>query len=406
MEMWVYVLRRALLVIPVVVGVMTILFLMINTLSVPSRIESFYPPSHGAVQPWVPTEPCPGNATQQCPNPLYQKAIQQLGLNKPVPEQWALYMYNSLTFRWGYTNNASSVVNLYPSLRDEPVTSVLAWFLPYTIELAGLALIFTIAISLPLGRLSAVYRNRPVDHASRLMSFSGYALPTFLLGSLALYSAVVLVSPNGHSPICPGQAALNDFWGSWPPAHCSVLLGANLNSFGYPNWLVNGFQSTPTGFPTVDAAYHGLWLLSLDTLLRMVIPALVIAYGTIAILLRYVRNSMLEVMNLDFVRTARANGLSERVVVRRHMGRNSLNVTVTVMGLTFATFIGGFPVIEDVFNLWGVGRILALSLQETNGGYDFGLIFGSTLLFTFIIVAANIIVDVLYAYLDPRVRLQ
>jgi ABC-type dipeptide/oligopeptide/nickel transport system permease component len=406
MEMWVYVLRRVLLVIPVVIGVMTILFLMINTISVPSRIESFYPPSRSGVQPWDPTEPCPGNMSNQCPNPLYQQAIRNLGLDKPLPEQWAIYMEKSLTFQWGYTNNASSVVNLYPSLRDQPVTTVLSWFLPYTIELAALALIFTVVISLPLGRLSAVYRNRPVDHASRLMSFSGYALPAFLLGSLALYGAVVSISPTGHSPLCPGQAALNDFWGSWPPAHCATLLGSSLNSFGYPNWLVNGFQSTPTGFPTVDAAYHGLWLLALDTLLRIVLPALVIAYGTIAVLLRYVRNSMLEVMNLDFVRTARASGLDERVVVRRHAGRNSMNVTITVMGLTFAGFIGGFPVIEEVFNLWGVGRILALSLQQTNGGFDFGLIFGSTLLFTFLIVAANIIVDILYAYLDPRVRLQ
>jgi len=406
MEMWVYVLRRALMVIPVVVGVMTILFLMVNTISVPARIQSFYPPSHSGVQPWDPTEPCLGNASAQCPNPLYQKAVVSLGLNRPLPVQWAIYMQKSLTFNWGYTNNASSVVNLYPSLRDQPVTHVLSWFFPYTIELAALSLFFTVVISLPLGRWSAVYRNRPVDHASRLMSFSGYALPTFLLGSLALYGAVVAISPTGHSPICPGQAALNDFWGSWPPAHCTALLGGGLTSFGYPPWLQNGFQSGPTGFPTVDAAYHGLWLLSLDTLVRILLPALVIAYGTVAVLLRYVRNSMLEVMNLDFVRTARASGLDEQVVVRRHAGRNSMNVTITVMGLTFAGFIGGFPIIEQVFNLWGVGRILALSLQETNGGFDFGLIFGSTLLFTFIIVAANIIVDILYAYLDPRVRLQ
>ena len=406
MEMWVYVLRRALLVIPVVIGVMTILFLMVNTLPVPSRIESFYPPARGGVPPWVPTEPCSGHANETCPNPLYQQAIRALGLNKPVPEQWALYMYKSLTFQWGYTNNASSVVNSIPALRYQPVTSVLAWFLPYTLELAALALLLTIVISMPLGRLSAVYRNRPVDHASRLMSFSGYALPAFLLGSLALYGAVVAFGAAGHSRICPGDPALDDFYGSWPYPPCATLLGSNVNQFGYPSWLINGFQSTPTGFPTIDAAYHGEWLLALDTLLRMLIPALVIAYGTVAILLRYVRNSMLEVMNLDFVRTARANGLDEGTVVRRHAGRNSMNVTITVMGLTFASFIGGFPVIEDVFHLWGVGRLLALSLQETNGGFDFGLIFGSTLLFTFIIVAANIIVDVLYAYLDPRVRLQ
>lgn len=105
---------------------------------------------------------------------------------------------------------------------------------------------------------------------------------------------------------------------------------------------------------------------------------------------------------MDFVRTARSKGVSESRVVSRHAGRNSLNVTVTVLGLTFAGFIGGFPIIEEVFGLKGIGLMLALSIQPP---YDYGLIFGSTLLFTIIVVIANIIVDILYAYLDPRVRL-
>jgi ABC-type dipeptide/oligopeptide/nickel transport system permease component len=402
MKMWVYIVRRAILVVPVVIGVMTVLFLMVSTIPVPQRIESFYPPARSGVQPWEPTEPCPSNATQQCPNPLYEKAIVALGLNLPAPVQWALYMEKSLTFQWGFTSNESNVVSAFPSMRYQPVTTVLGWVLPYTLELAALSLFLIMVISLPLGRLSAVYRNRPIDQASRVMSFSGYALPGFLLGSLVLYGAVFLLGPTGHSPICHGEAALNDLSGSWPGQGCTALYGTNLTGFGYPPWLVNGFVSTPTGFPTIDAAYHGLWLLSLDTLLRMVLPALVIAYGTVAVLLRFVRNSMLEVMNLDFVRTARANGLPERTVIREHAGRNSLNVTITVLGLTFAGFVGGFPVIETVFNLWGVGRLLALSLV---GNIDYGLVFGSTLLFTFLVVAANIIVDVLYAYLDPRVRL-
>ncbi|MFZ0829506.1 MAG: ABC transporter permease, partial [Thermoplasmata archaeon] len=98
----------------------------------------------------------------------------------------------------------------------------------------------------------------------------------------------------------------------------------------------------------------------------------------------------------------RAKGVPERQVVNRHAGRNSLNVTVTVLGLTFAFFITGFPIIEEVFQLRGIGFLLALSIQPIQ---DYGLIFGTTLLLTFIVVAANIIVDVTYAYLDPRVRL-
>jgi len=180
------------------------------------------------------------------------------------------------------------------------------------------------------------------------------------------------------------------------------MVGSSASNNNYPLWLQFGTVSTPTGFPTIDAALHGQWILAADTILRMVFPALIIAYGSIALLLRFVRNSMLEVMNLDFVRTARAKGVPEKIVVKRHAGRNSLNVTVTVLGLTFAFFIGGFPIIEEVFGLQGVGRALALSVQQP---YDLGLIFGSTILFTFIVVFANIIVDVVYAFLDPRVRL-
>jgi len=97
------------------------------------------------------------------------------------------------------------------------------------------------------------------------------------------------------------------------PGSCSYP-GADPSNFGYPGWLYLGVVSHPTGFPTVDAIIHGDGWLALDTVLRMILPALVIAYGSIAILLRFVRNSMLEVMNLDFVRTARAKGVSESSV--------------------------------------------------------------------------------------------
>jgi peptide/nickel transport system permease protein len=271
------------------------------------------------------------------------------------------------------------------------------------LELAVLALIIILLVAIPLGNLSAVFRNRPIDQASRVMSFSGYALPAFLLGSLLILGIVLLFGPATgyfvHSPWCPsGEPTYNELVGSWPQQAC-------FSGGVYPSWLVQGTVSSPTGFPTVDAMLHGQYWLAADSLARIVLPALVIAFGSIAILLRFVRNSMLEVMNLDFIRTARSKGVPETTVVKRHAGRNSLNVTITVLGLTFAFFIGGFPIIEYVFQLHGVGYLLALSIQQSQAPVDFGLIFGSTLLFTFIVVFANIIVDVLYAFLDPRVRL-
>jgi ABC-type dipeptide/oligopeptide/nickel transport system permease component len=407
MRMWIYIVRRIALVVPVLVGVMTITFVLVSAIPEQQRCESYFVPNPKA-NPCSPTISCPNNPAQQCSNPAWGLARHQLHLDQPVFVQWGYYIYNALTFNWGYVSPASSVGQGYsglPGLKYTPVATVLAAFLPYTLELALLSLLFVLVISVPLGNLAAVNRNRPIDQAARVMSFSGYALPAFILGNLVLMAATLwLAHGSSTSPICTNGTAFQEFYGSWPKEYC-WMWGSNLNNYGTASWLVNGYQSTPTGFPTIDALIHGQGWLALDTLLRILLPALVIAYGTIALLLRFVRNSMLEVMNLDFVRTARAKGLAESQVISKHAGRNSLNVTITVLGLTFAFFLSGFPIVESVFNLYGIGRIFAYALVQSGGTYDFALIFGTTILFTYLVVAANLIVDVLYAYLDPRVRL-
>lgn len=398
MQMWVYVVRRLILLVPIIIGVMTITFVLISALPTTVRLVSqFGVPKSGQIGP---TYPCPQNTSMQCPNPWYVGGMHQLGLDQPVPIQWAKYMYNALTFNWGTVSGRSFLgqTSPYSFAKGTPVTTALGWVLPYTLELAALSMLLILVVAIPLGNLSAVYRNRPIDQGSRVMSFSGFALPAFLLGSLLLMAVVLLVGAGNHwtSLTCSSSPTYLEFYKSWPQASC--FPGGK-----FPTWLARGgIVSSPTGFPTIDAMYHGMWGVAGDTVVRMLIPAFVIAYGSIAVLLRFVRNSMLEVMNLDFVRTARAKGVPEPRVISRHAGRNSLNVTITVLGLTFAFFIAGFPVIEEVFGLWGVGSFLAYSIITP---FDFGVIFGSTLLFTFLVVAANIIVDVLYAYLDPRVRL-
>ena len=384
--------------IPVIIGVMTITFALVNALPVEQRLVSYYGPSPRlSYSPIVPCSKINPGQPGNCTNPVYAAGVKALGLDKPVPVQWAIYIGNSFTGNWGYVGNKTGVTGVVPIAAGQPVIKVLGWFLPYTLELAALSLLLILIIAIPIGNLSAVNRNRPVDQAARVLSFSGYALPAFLLGSVLLMAFVLLIGgQNGTSPFCAHQTSYLDLYGSWPQPQCWP--GGN-----YPSWLKAGQISSPTGFPTVDAAIHGNWFFSLDTVIRMLIPAFVIAYGTVALLLRFVRNSMLEVLNLDFVRTARAKGLPEKAVVKKHAGRNSLNVTITVLGLTFAGFIGGFPIIETVFGLSGVGRLIAYSVTQTP--YDFGVIFGSTILFTILVVTANIIVDVLYAFLDPRVRL-
>jgi peptide/nickel transport system permease protein len=384
MRMWVYVVRRLLLLIPVLIGVMTITFVLVSAIPASTRYISY-------------CGPAPLHGGQAALNAYLAHCNKLLGLNQPIYTQWGIYLANTFTFQWGHVGNNTAAVSAVPHIQGQLVTTVLGWLLPYTLELALLSLVIILLVALPLGRLSAVYRNRPIDQVARVMSFSGFAIPSFLLGSLALIAMVLVIQ---HFNLAGCSGSFREVWGSWPAAGC--MPGSTPRNNDYPAWLQGGIVSTPTGFPTIDAAIHGQWLIAADTLLRMIVPALIIAYGSIAVLLRFVRNSMLEVMNLDFIRTARAKGASEATVIKRHAGRNSLNVTITILGLTFAFFIGGFPIIEEVFQLNGVGRILALSAQQP---YDFGLIFGTTILFTMIVVSANIIVDVVYAFLDPRVRL-
>lgn len=379
MKLWVYIIRRGLLLIPVIIGVMTVTFLIVSAIPTPVKLTAYYGvPRQG----WVPG------------TPTYDRAIANLGLNVPVWQQWATYIVHSLTLNWGTTSPHSDVSQSRGMTTAFPVLTVLGWYLPYTLELAALSLLLILALAIPLGNYSAVYRNRPVDQATRILSFSGFALPGFLLATILLLG--VTFATVSIAPTCNATSTSLEYWyNSFPPPTC---FSGDL----YPSWISPYAATSPTGFPTIDAILHGQYLLALDTLRRLLLPALVIAYGSVAGILRFVRNSMLEVMNLDFVRTARAKGVAESQVIRKHAGRNSLNVTVTVLGLTFAGFVGGFPIIELVFNLRGIGLLLALSIQQP---YDLGLIFGTTLLFTILVVLANLIVDVLYAYLDPRVRL-
>ena len=428
MRMWTYVVRRAFLIPPVLIGVVTITFVLFAALPVQYQLIAHFgsptakqhcgyqkscscatldPTSVHDDQCTCLSPPILTTPTGICANPVYTEYRDKLGLNQPIYVQWGTYLYRSFTFQWGNVSNFSTAAEYYPQLKGEPVATAISWELPYTIELALLSLLLILIVAIPLGNLSAVYRNRPVDQISRVMSFSGYALPAFLLGSLVVAGMVLLFLPHfGYlvrTPWCPsGEPIDQEFTYSLPPTS-SCYLGLPFG-LSYPAWVQNGVHSTPTGFLTIDAALHGNDWLALDSILRILLPALVIAFGTVASLLRFVRNSMLEVMNLDYVRTARAGGVPESVVIKRHAGRNSLNVTITVLGLTFAGFLGGFPVIEDVFHLNGIGELLAAAANPSQS-LDFGLIFGSTILFTFLIVSANLIVDVLYAYLDPRVRL-
>jgi len=402
MRLSVYIIRRILLVIPVIIGVATVTFVLVSALPISDRLSSMYG-SPSIRNPWIydPTEPCqPPHESQQCYNPTYYHYLNRSGLGQSIPVQWASYLENIFTFHWGTVSNDSTVAGLYPGTGGLPVSSVLSRFLPYTIELVVLAMAMLLAIAIPLGRLAAARRNQPADHAVRALSFSGFAIPTYLFGSILITLAVLAIgSAHGYyaaTPWCPnGEVSWNEVVGSWPNSLC-------FPGDHYPAWITSGFISHPTGFPTVDAFVNGAPWLGIDSVLRLVLPAFVITFAHLGLILRYVRNSSLEVISLDYVRTARAEGVPERTVINRHVGRNSMSLTVTVLAVSFATFFGWLPIAESIFSLNGVGLMVALSAQAP---IDFGILTGATLILIFMVVSANVIADLIVAYLDPRVRL-
>jgi peptide/nickel transport system permease protein len=401
MKLWVYIVRRILLLIPVLLGVMTITFVMVSAIPIGQRLVSQFGTSKFGSGPQVLCSrfnlPPPPNGSRFCPNPWYVNGIRELGLNQPLPLQWGHYMYNTFTGQWGYTS-AHSLLPTVGVPGGIPVLTVLSWYLPYTLELAIISLVMIWFLSFPIGNRAAVQRNRPFDQGARLLSFSGFALPTFLLAGGTLLGAVLLT--GGFTHICGGVATPWDLWYGLPPDPtgyaCAPWGGAQ------PSWIGQYGQTMPTHFPTVDALLNGKPLIAADTIRRLILPAFTVAFGSVAGILRFVRNSMLEVLSLDYIKHARAIGVSERQVITRHAGRNALNVTLTVLGLTFAFFIAGFPVTELIFGLRGIGLLFTYAVRPP---YDFGVIFGTTIVFTIIVVVANIIVDIFYAYLDPRVRL-
>jgi peptide/nickel transport system permease protein len=226
------------------------------------------------------------------------------------------------------------------------VSEELTWRLPTTLALVGLALALALAIGIPAGILSAAFRNSWIDHAARLLTLVSLSLPSFWLGLMLI---ILFSLKLDLLPIVGYQPITQDFWG--------------------------GFRF-------------------------LILPSAALGAGLAALLTRLTRSSMLEVLGQDYVRTARAKGLRDRVVLMRHALRNALIPIVTVIGINLGILLGGSAVIETVFVLPGVGQLVVRSLYNR----DLPVIQGLILYVAVIYVLVNLIVDILYTYLDPRLR--
>jgi len=285
----------------------------------------------------IPGDPAQLILGTEAPPEALQSLRAQLGLDKPWPVRYLVWLAGALRGDLG------------TSLRQErPVASLIAERLPVTLSLTFLAMLIALAISLPLGIVSAVRWGSPLDYATLVFSQVGIAVPSFWVGII-----LILV-------------------------------------FGL------GLHLLPTG------GYAGWTESPLQALRHLALPSLALGLVMAALLTRMTRAAMLEVLGQGYILTARAKGLKERAVVLHHALKNALIPVVTVVGLQVGFLVGGSIVVEHVFALPGLGRLLLSAIYTR----DLPLIQGIVLFVTTGVVVSNLVVDAIYAYLDPRIRLR
>jgi peptide/nickel transport system permease protein len=290
--------------------------------------------------------------------------IKQYGLNDPFYLQYFRWVSQLLQGNLGWSVTAG-----------ETVASAIRTKWPYTFEIVLFAAPIIIFVGIYLGVQSAIHKDGPVDHFSRVFSIVGWSLPSFFVGFLLL--AIFYGILHWFAPGSLSQAALT-------------------------------FETTPanhfvryTGIDIFDGLLNGQPWITLDALEHLVMPVATIVIIDVALLIRVMRSSMLESMSKPYITTAKAKGLSEKIVIYKHARRNALIPVATLSGMLVAGLLGGLIITETVFGFGGIGAWSARAAESL----DIPAVLGYAVLSAIIFVIANLIVDVLYAYIDPRIRL-
>jgi len=329
MPIYRYILRRLALLVPLIIGVTLLAFVISNA---------------------VPADPVTANLGQKAmSDPKIVAAFRaEWGLDRPPAEQYIVYLRNLISGDLGRSIKSRRAV-----------TEDLASYLPATIELATTAILFGVTVGVALGLLSALRRNTWVDHGARVISLFGVSTPVFWLALVALY-----------------------------------IFYARLGWVAGPGRLDAGLAPPPhvTGLYTVDSLLAGDWKTFSNAVSHLILPALVLASYTTGLITRVTRSSMLEVLGLDYIRTARAKGLADNKIVVRHALRNALIPLINLLAGTVLT--------EAIFAWPGIGQYA----YRASTSLDFPAIMGVSLLIALIFISINLIVDVLYFVVDPRLR--
>ena len=332
-----YIIRRFLTMVPVVFGAITIVFFM-------SRL--------------MPGDPAaaylPINATEE-----QLIAVRHwLGLDQPLYIQYFRYIADLFTGNWGKSSRISLGTDVW----------VLIWaHFPRTMELTIFALLIASFLGIKAGLISAKHRNKPKDTVIRGFALIGVAVPVFWLGMLLQYFLTYQIR------IFPSIGYKNPIWGD-------------------PTFI--------TGFRSIDSLISGYLYLFVDYMWHLILPVAALAFISLASITRQTRSSMLEVLQQDYIRTARAKGCREKDVVKSHALKNALIPTITVIGLNFGGLLGGAVLTETTFNLVGMGTLMITAIQT----YDYYVINATVFLTAVIFVFVNLFMDIIYGFVDPRIR--
>ncbi len=355
-----YIIRRILAAIPVLIGILVVTFLLLRL---------------------IPGDPCKAMLGEKASPETCERFNREHGLDKPLTQQFTIYAGNVIrgdlgnSFRYG-----------------KPVTTLLVERLPTTVELSLAALLVSIVIGVPLGILSAVRHNSWIDVLTMAWANVGVSMPVFWLGLMLAYVFSLLLKdtpfwlpPSGRLSAGLLPEPFYEVWGWALPEGSRLMTLAEFIS----------------RMNIINALLIRDWEVFKDAVRHLILPALALGTIPMALIARMARSSMLDVLGQDYIRAARAKGLPRWMVVLKHAFRNSLLPLVTVIGLSLGSLLGGAVLTETIFGLSGVGR----AMYDAITARDYGVVQGFTLVIAIIFVGLNLLVDISYAYLDPRIRL-
>jgi peptide/nickel transport system permease protein len=354
-----YIVRRILVSIPVVFAIVFLVF---------------------AVARIIPGDPCLATLGERATEQQCRQFAIRYGLDRPWHEQFQIYLQDI----------ARGDLGMSIKFR-EPVTELIVERLPTTIELSFFALLFAIGVGIPLGVISAYRRNSSIDVGTMMFANLGFSIPVFVLGLMLAFLFGVLLAdtpfalpPSGRNSRGVSVDSLPEVWGLE-------------DLTGIPRTILDFIS----GIYTLTALITFQWEALVDSFRHLILPAIALGTIPLAIIARITRSSLLDVLGLDYVRTARAKGVGDRLVLTRHALRNAILPVVTIIGLQVGVLLGGAVLTETIFNLAGVGR----TVFEAIDSRDYVVIQGFVLVIALGFLIVNLIVDISYAWLDPRVRL-